>query len=193
MTQLRQVRYEPAYFPQAECLRLLLLAHSGFGEENHRLALVELEEWASEPGWEQDRFNVRNPREIVQGELALGAGRIEDAIQHLRPALQIERPMCSAYYFLGSLSLARALEQRGDLEAAVAVLEDARQQKGRVYENNYNMGALWMRCLSRLHDLHRAMGNEAAAAELEAELRALLHLADADHPLLVRLTASGSS
>ena len=52
-------------------------------------------------------------------------------------------------------------------------------------------GALWLRVVSRLLDLYRAMGNEAAAAELEAELRAHLRLAHADYPLLAQLAASG--
>ena len=58
--------------------------------------------------------------------------------------------------------------------------------------NRSSTGALWLRVVSRLLDLYRAIGNEAAA-EREAEFRALLRLADADHPLIVRLTTSGSS
>jgi hypothetical protein len=189
VAEFRQVPFTDQPVSGWELGRILILVRSGFGDDA-RAALAELEELVS-----QGRFfgpiNSSHLK-IVRGALALDEGRFEDAIEHLRSALWRGSTSGHVHYFVGSMTLAQAFERQGDLNAAVKVLELARHEKVRVY-GSFGAGASWLRVVSRLVDLYRAMGNEAAAAEREAELRALLRLADADHPLLVRLTASGSS
>lgn len=166
--------------PRLEPLRIVMLVRSGFVDAG-RTALADLEAQESR---NTTVFAIpESVFEIVRGELALGEGKTEEAIERLRPALGVERATGTGTYFLGCMGLAGALEQQGDLEAAAAVLEDARSQKGRVY-GKLGAGAFWLRALSQLRDLYHAMGEEEAAAGVEAELRELLRVADADHPLL---------
>ncbi len=48
-------------------------------------------------------------------------------------------------------------------------------------------GALWVRVQGQLAQLYREMGRDEDASKIEAELRSLLALADADHPILRQL------
>jgi hypothetical protein len=79
-------------------------------------------------------------------------------------------------------SLARALELQGNLPAAAEVLEQACA--------GVNDGSQ----LSAVHgykhhllQLYRRMGDTERASRTEAELRQMLAVADADHPILVAL------
>jgi hypothetical protein len=87
-------------------------------------------------------------------------------------------------YFIGAESLAFALEQQGDLEGALRVLDLASEQRVKGYVAS---GAFWLRNEWQRARLRRFLGDAQEAAEIEERLLALLVHADLDHPILVDL------
>jgi hypothetical protein len=98
--------------------------------------------------------------------------------------------MPAGAFYLGSETLARTYEKQGHRDAALRVLLQAHESKGRAdtcLVNKPMIGAFWLRTELQLADLYRAMGRVAEAEKIEDELRKMLIYADADHPLLVQL------
>lgn len=78
-----------------------------------------------------------------------------------------------------------ALEQQGDPEAALRVLDSASEQRTRGYVAS---AAFWLQNEWQRARLNRVLGREDEATQIETELRGLLALADSDHPLLQLLS-----
>lgn len=129
------------------------------------------------------------PVSIMQGELALARGKATEGIELLEEGRDGMRMMPTGAYFLGSEALAQAYENRGDLEAALRVLQEAQAAKGRAFSCTTGpmLGALWLRTELELADLYRKMGRASDAEKVEDELRKMLAYADADHPVLLAL------
>jgi hypothetical protein len=92
-----------------------------------------------------------------------------------------------AAHFLAIESLALAYTKQGRLNSALSVLEQGSAEKTRVYRDTGMLGALWLRIEWQRARLYRKLGRQEEARKVEAELRKLLTLADADHPILVQL------
>jgi hypothetical protein len=91
-------------------------------------------------------------------------------------------------FFLASDSLAILLEQQGDLEGAVRVLEKASGRKTKLAEAEHI--PFWVRNQWLLAQLYRKVGREKEAAGIVGELRSWLVFADPDHPVLVEVEFS---
>ena len=77
----------------------------------------------------------------------------------------------------------------GDLPGAIRELE--RVSQGRtlaVTGDGWQVGS-WLRCRVRLAELYREAGRQTEADQVFNEVRTLLAVADADHPLRPRLPA----
>ena len=93
-------------------------------------------------------------------------------------------------FYLGSETLARTYEKQGNLNAALLVLKQASEAKGKAYNcviSEPMNGQWWLRVELQLADLYRTMGRMAEAKQVENELRKMLIYADADHPILREL------
>jgi tetratricopeptide (TPR) repeat protein len=135
-----------------------------------------------------ERLATEELLDVHRGELALAGGKPERGIALL------QRGTANLVYFggsqtiqLGLESLAAALEQRGETQRAVQVLEQASQT--RYLAAMAPSAAYWMRNQNRLARLYRKIGRETEARAIDAELRNLLAFADADHPILAALNA----
>ena len=84
--------------------------------------------------------------------------------------------------------LAEGLEELGKLPEAIATLEEA--VSDRVALTMGNTPHRWLRANAELARLYRKSGQEAKAREIETGLSRLLTLADAGHPLALKLKSS---
>jgi tetratricopeptide (TPR) repeat protein len=134
--------------------------------------------------------------ETIRGEIALAEGNLETAIKELEEAeatrLRTGRPP-SLYFYLGSESLAAAWERKGDVRRAMEVLERASEQRLPAVTGLDPGVPYWMKDRLALARLYRRVGRAKDALAIESELRRLLVLADADHPILRELQESGKS
>ncbi len=122
----------------------------------------------------------------MEGYLALGEGRIEEA----------ERRFESVDWFSASglaLSIADAWKARGEVSRATAVLERLTRNRWPEFALTATGVVRWIRVREPLADLYRSMGRVREADEIDAELLKLLAVADADHPVLMRLKARQAS
>lgn len=123
---------------------------------------------------------------IVDGEIALAEGRLDEAVRLFEKGLPAERLTGSAVYFLGCESLAFAHLQRGEADRAIAVLEEALRQRGRTVQGS---GAFWLRTTWQLREVYRETGRVRDTARLDDDLRRLLAVADENHPIVVGLAS----
>ncbi|MDX1643693.1 MAG: protein kinase [Thermoanaerobaculia bacterium] len=120
----------------------------------------------------------------ARGELALAEGRTSEAMPLLEWAARGLRASGLEAYFRVVESMAGELERRGEEDRAVALLEEASRQRGRLH----GWSKLpWMEVRLLLADLYRRQGREEAAERVLTELRSLLALADPDHLVLREL------
>lgn len=126
----------------------------------------------------------RAQRRWAEGELALAEGEIKQAIPLLQEAVAgLRHYALAAPFFWASEALARALEAEGNVETALAVLEDASQQRPRAFQGKGG----WMDMRVTLAKMHHKYGREPQARAIEAELRGLLRHADPDFRVLREL------
>lgn len=162
-------------------LTAIVLARAGFTEESEAL----ITEYEREPS---KRPQLRTALQMARGVLSLSNGNTTEGIRLIEDALGQTR----SFNFLGSLILAEAWREQGQLESAVAVLKQASSQKALLFapiggENP----ARWLRIRLMLAKIYREMGQHEDARKIEAELRSLLAYADADHPILRQLESTG--
>jgi DNA-binding winged helix-turn-helix (wHTH) protein/tetratricopeptide (TPR) repeat protein len=124
---------------------------------------------------------------MVAGELALARGETAKAISLLEQGLQANHQFPTAAHFVATESLAQAHTKQGRLDSALRVLEVGSAERNRVYSTGGLLGALWLRIEWQRARLYRKLGRQEEARKVEAGLRKLLALADADHPILVQL------
>lgn len=157
---------------------------------------MNAEEEKDKVGGSQGRLRaVSKPRDrpelhTVPGEMALAQGNFSRAIQELEKATELafEWGRNKPGFFLGSESLVAALKKTGNVERAIQILERAGERRFQAVINN-NSGAYWLKSRFELAALYPSVGREEDARAIESELRKLLVLADADHPILVALKA----
>ncbi|MGH9863478.1 MAG: hypothetical protein ACRD35_08650, partial [Candidatus Acidiferrales bacterium] len=122
---------------------------------------------------------------VLRGELALARGQRTEAEAWLRKAFEATRALHRTDFVYAVDSFARALEERGEWEAALQVLEEGTRRKEKIA---LILGARqWINWESRRAQVLRKLGRNAEARPIEAELRRLLAYADPDHPLLAQL------
>ena len=126
-------------------------------------------------------------RALVEGEIALTRGNPGEASQLLEPVTGLAITP-TPYYFLGLRSLARARQAVGETGKAITALEHGLDS--RIPSIFYGPGTyFYMQNQLELMRLYRQVGRNAAAGEIETELRELLAIADEGHPMLRELEA----
>ncbi len=109
----------------------------------------------------------------------------------LEHALPRVRRQPADLVLMGSEILAETWRQQAELSKAARVLESASEEGSSLIDNFVLPGPLWLRIQAQLAQLYREMGRDEDAGKIEAELRALLAYADADHPILRQLESTG--
>ena len=94
--------------------------------------------------------------------------------------------------YLAAELLATELQRSHRPDEAIKVLEEAAADEP-VYTATGMSGAYWLRVLGRLIREYRALGRDEDAEAKERQLRGLLALADAYHPLVLQLAHSPTS
>ena len=164
----------------------ILLARAGLIDESER-TLLEYERRAttgSRPPGSQQFFSAN--MELAWGVLKLSQGDTAEGIAMLESTLPL-LPSESSYYDRGTEILAEAYTRQGNLGTAIQLLEEASEKLP--FGSLVDSPSLWLRVRWQLADLYRQTGRNADAREIEDELRRLLALADADHPILRQLAA----
>jgi serine/threonine protein kinase len=153
---------------------VILLARAGLIEPG-RQVLGFWEKRAPDP----DR-NLKAPR----AAMALAEGRNDEGISGLTAEFWRLQASGERSYFLIAEMLAACLEERGDSARALQILEQASNQRDRIYAE---YGHLWLRSQVRLVRLYRKLGKAADAERAKADLAKMLSVADPDFPILVQL------
>ena len=120
---------------------------------------------------------------FVRGELALARGQTAEAVRLLEDGVGVLRLGYGCSLLMTSGSLAGALQQQGELQRALRVLEEAALSRKAVYSTFMSgvAGAPWIANQWQRAELLRELRRESEAREIETELRRLLAHADADH------------
>ncbi len=128
-------------------------------------------------------YRYRNWLNLAMGHVAIAKGRWSDAARLLGDDIYLFSISNLPEYLFATHTLARAQWEMGDTEAALQALELAARQKPMTI---YDLGGTWMWLRNQvlLHEMYRQQGMEPEANRVAAELRAVLALADADHPFL---------
>jgi len=145
--------------------------------------------------WSEVEKNIRKASpdsplvQIIQGEDALERGQTQKAITLLEKGIAAIHTLPTGAFYTGSEALARAYEWRGNFEAALRVLRQASDAKGKTYNcfSGFMSGAWWQRDKLQLADLYRKMNRIREAEQVENELRKMLIYADPDHPIVLAL------
>ena len=120
---------------------------------------------------------------IARGHIALSEDDAVTAIRELEAGLRASKGN-AAFYFLGSAALADAWERFGDAERAVRVLESAAQLRDQFFLGGATFKTPYLRTQAERARLARALGHHDDATRIEAELLAMLAMADDDHQIL---------
>jgi predicted Zn-dependent protease len=119
--------------------------------------------------------------DYARGELALARGQVPEAIRLLQASFESRGKRPNAYALMTSEALARARVTQGDLTGAAQVLK-----LGMEYTTPIQFAAMPQHKYQLL-ELYRKLGRQEEARKTETEIRALLAVADPDHPVLVAL------
>jgi len=137
-------------------------------------------------------FRAGPNAEAALAELDIRSGRHTEAIERLRKAIASARSNRLSERYLAAESLATELQRSHRPDEAIKVLEEAAADEP-VYATTGMSGAYWLRVLGRLIREYRTLGRDQDAEAKERQLRGLLTLADADHPLVLQLAHSPTS
>jgi len=125
----------------------------------------------------------------IAGQIAAAEGRLDDAAAAFERARSARRPPASDALRLASI-LAEAREAHGDVQGAILELEGATTGRRQWVESVLDRGrgvAYWIHARDVLARLYRKDVRLGEARAIDAELRGLLAVADADHPVLIAL------
>lgn len=164
-------------------MTVLFLARAGLSNEAQKL-LAEKRAKAKRPD-----IPGELTFKVLEGEVAMSRGRLNDAIPLFQEAIPDVRWNSSGLFYLASESLAEAFERRGELQKSVQVLERASKAKAISYDNIGSSGLYWLRVEWRLAQLYRKLGRKEDAERTESELLRTLAYADPDHPIVLQLRA----
>ncbi|HVS03496.1 MAG TPA: hypothetical protein VMT16_12055, partial [Thermoanaerobaculia bacterium] len=160
------------------------LARAGLVAEARSLTAALAERHSAARSYAAGRRPTSAMVAAARGELALAEGRPEEALPLLEEAARALRASGLPAYFRVCESLATLLDRQGGRARAIALLEDASKQRGRLHGSTRMP---WMEVRLLLAELYRRDGRAAEAREVVDELRSLLALADPDLVLLRRL------
>lgn len=128
---------------------------------------------------------------LVRGKLALAHGRPREAIRQLEVAVEVSQPWRGTNIWSETaMTMARALSQTGDTARAIDVLEDASRDP---LEYDTSQGSRWLTVRDQLAQLYRRAGRLNEADRADVELRAMLVVADDEHPIKRRVTTPKSA
>ena len=116
------------------------------------------------------------------GQLRVRQGRYVEGLallESLKPD-----PMGPRYNVVEHIAMGR--RGAGDTAGAISVLEHAGRTRAEAVTHDGWQVYSWLKCRTLLAELYSDAGRQSDAARVAMELRSLLRLADADHPLLVR-------
>ena len=128
---------------------------------------------------------VRGELAMARGDRAAAIAMFQDGIDGFTLETLPPRPN-PTLIFLGSESLARALEENGDTWEAVRSLEKLSNEKRKI-QVAFQNPLLWIRNQFLLAKLYRKVGRIQRAEVIEDDLRNLLAYADPDHAIAQRL------
>jgi tetratricopeptide (TPR) repeat protein len=132
-----------------------------------------------------------SPIPVVRAELALAKGETREAIPILEQGVHSIRNTGYPVFYLGSESLARLLEEEGELDKALQVLEAASAERTLALDSDVSP-FFWLRIQLQLAEVYRKLDREQEAQEIEGELKELLKYADPDHAILRQLRQSST-
>ena len=120
----------------------------------------------------------------LEGQLRVAQGRYAEALELFAPVLADEQfPRLRMHY-----DVARASHGMGDHDGAILTLE--RFEREPMTALTFGWGTYdWLRCATLLAEYYLAAGRTADATRVADRVRALLLLADEEHPLRARLAA----
>jgi hypothetical protein len=125
----------------------------------------------------------------VRGEMALTQGRFAEAAALLQPEFDnYFRQRNSLVQWIAD-GLVPALEQSGNSQKALEVLEATSGTRMWTPPASTAYEAFWLRNQARLSSYYHRLGRDADARRVDDQLRKLLVVADADHPILRQLNA----
>lgn len=118
----------------------------------------------------------------LEGQLRVAQGRYAEALELFAPVLADEQfPRLRMHY-----DVARARHGMGDHDGAILTLE--RFEREPMTALSFGWGTYdWLRCATLLAEYYLAAGQTADATRVADRVRALLVLADEEHPLRARL------
>ncbi len=122
-------------------------------------------------------------------EVPLTEGRFNEAAAELQPEFEAHyRKRLREAQWIADW-LATALDQSGNSEKALAVLEATAATRIWIVPAGMTpyYGAFWLRDQARLSSYYHRLGRETEARKIDNQLRKLLVVADPDHPILRQL------
>ena len=173
-----------------ELRQLLKPERRNFDLLTNRLGMLVIAGWFRDAQWvfrEREQRGVRptwDARADLEGQIRAAQGRYAEAVALMEPLQRIGDRNRS--YVDDALAVSR--RGVGDLAGAIRGLERATDRRARAVteQDGWNVFA-WLKCRMRLAELYREAGRHAEADRVCDEVRALLAVADADHPLWPRL------
>jgi tetratricopeptide (TPR) repeat protein len=145
--------------------------------------------WLREAAWvleERQRRNVLtvpNTQLEHEGHLLVAEGRFAEGMAKLEP-LTLAR---AGPLFATDDAYAAALRAVGDLPGAIRHLEQIGEMRAHAVSHGAWQVTSWLDCRVRLAEYYVEAGRPSDAARVADEARRLLAVADADHPLRLRL------
>jgi tRNA A-37 threonylcarbamoyl transferase component Bud32/tetratricopeptide (TPR) repeat protein len=121
---------------------------------------------------------------FVEGQIALAEGRVDEAVTSIERHFSRFQPGGA---FLIAETMASALAARGDHARGIAILESFSPPRARLVANPGPLAHEWLSMRDLLARLYRDVGRHPEADARDAELRALIAVADDDHPIKRRL------
>jgi hypothetical protein len=156
---------------------------------NSRFGMLILAGWVGPAKWverERVRRKVSVPWYVKadqEGKLRAAEGRYAEAIAQMKPLDAIPGTR-----FYVDDAMAVSLRAVGDLPAAIVKLERVGDSRAKAVTTEGPQVYSWLRCRVRLAEFYREAGRQAEADRVFAEVRTLLSVAEADHPLWPRLS-----
>lgn len=114
-------------------------------------------------------------RQIARGELTFRQGRVREAIETLKPAVESISHSNLKERLLGAMTLAEALLATGRAGEAAAILESATARRGC---GGFYSAMFWPPARRQLAEVYRQTGRIAEAEQVKAEVERLSLLSD---------------
>jgi len=137
------------------------------------------------PGAAKKLIGAKLP--LVRGGVALQQGRSAEAAAVLEPTFDDSYSKHNFVCAWSADGLVTALEQAGDSQKALKVLEATSSTRMWAYPLAMGYEGFWLRNQARLSSFYHRLGREAEARKVDDQLRKLLAVADPDHPILRQL------